>query len=287
MGFLIGLFSLFLPSAMACNPYMSPDSPHYNPMKFQYVITPQVGGGITQDEYAEILYKVKNYYDPIVSAQGGELNMVDQWRNDGVNGYATRNGNRWNVEILGGYARHKLSSKEAVAFLTCHEMGHHLGGTPRLGPWLGWASAEGQSDYFASLKCVRHIYRDDDNEAAVAALDVPEFLRAKCEQQFANRLDQFLCIRGAMGGYLMTKIWENGGGHFQFDTPSPHKVTYTTTGHPESQCRIDTYLQGSLCEIPAHVDVSNSDPLVGTCNKSTGHKVGFRPACWYVETATN
>jgi hypothetical protein len=281
----LALATGWMPQAFACNPYMSENSPYFNPLKFQYQFTASAqGGGITRDEYDEMIARFLAYYGPIVASKGGELVFPDEWDDSMVNGFARRNGNKWQVHALGGYARHPNSSKDAFAFLLCHEMGHHIGGKPHYpATSIPWASAEGQADYYGSLKCMKQIFANEDNEAAVAALNAPVYLHETCERQFANRLDQLLCIRSAMGGWAMTQIWENGKGSFKFDTPSTNKVTTTQHWHPANQCRIDTYLAAALCDAPTHVDVDNADVRIGTCNESTQHTVGFRPHCWYAE----
>jgi hypothetical protein len=282
----LALVTGMMPQAWACNPYMTIGSPFYNPAKFQMVFTPQAGG-ITRQDYDEIQAKFMAYYGPIVAARGGVLEFPDAWDDGMVNGFARQEDGKWKVFALGGYARHPLATRDSFYFLMCHEMGHHLGGTPTYPESsIPWAAAEGQADYYATLKCMRQMMIGEDNEAAVAQLNPPQFLRDSCARQFVNRLDQLLCIRGAMGGYAMTQIWEDGHGTFQFDTPSTDKVSSTSYWHPANQCRIDTYFQGSLCEVAANVDLSRTDASIGTCNHSTGQTIGLRPECWYVESTT-
>lgn len=280
----LALFTGWMPQAFACNPYMSENSPFYNPLKFQYRILPAQQGGITRADYDELIAKVLAYYGPIVAAKGGVLEFPDEWDDNMVNGFARRDGNVWKVHALGGYARHQAATRDAFMFLLCHEMGHHIGGTPHYpSTSIAWASAEGQADYFGSLKCMRHMSQGEDNETWLATTVVPQFLQDSCVKQFTARFDQLLCMRAAMGGWAMTQIWEDGNGTFKFETPSTQKVTKTSHWHPANQCRIDTYFQAALCDAPAHVDVDNADVRMGTCNESVGHTVGFRPGCWYAE----
>lgn len=283
----LAVFTGWMPQTFACNPYMSKNSPFYNPLKFQFRILPTEQGGITRADYDELIGKVLAYYAPIVSAKGGTLEFPDDWDDNQVNGFADQDGNVWKVHALGGYARHPATNRDAFMFLLCHEMGHHIGGTPHYSPQsIPWASAEGQADYFGSLKCMRHMMKNEDNEAWLASTRVPQFLQDSCLAQFSSRFDQLLCMRAAMGGWAMTQVWEEGHGTFKFETPSTAVATETQFWHPENQCRIDTYLQASLCNVPAHVDVDNTDARIGTCNRSSGQTVGARPQCWYAE-ATN
>jgi hypothetical protein len=53
------------------------------------------------------------------------------------------------------------------------------------------------------------------------------------------------------------------------------------TTHPPTQCRLDTYLAGSLCTQPVSAAVSDSDVTAGVCTRSGGFTTGFRPLCWY------
>ena len=67
----------------------------------------------------------------------------------------------------------------------------------------------------------------------------------------------------------------------KFETPDRTTVSRTNHNHPAPQCRLDTYFQGAICEVPYMDDVDEKDPLIGTCNRSTNHIDGNRPLCWY------
>ena len=44
---------------------------------------------------------------------------------------------------------------------------------------------------------------------------------------------------------------------------------------------MDTYFSGSLCDKAFSEDVSDKNPISGTCIKKDGYTVGPRPLCWY------
>jgi hypothetical protein len=67
----------------------------------------------------------------------------------------------------------------------------------------------------------------------------------------------------------------------RFDTPDSKVQTTMLATHPPTQCRMDTYLQGSLCTRPVSSELSNTDPAAGTCTRSAGFPGGYRPLCWY------
>ena len=87
--------------------------------------------------------------------------------------------------MFGGLARHKLVTPDGFALVACHEMGHHLGGAPRRG---GWASNEGQSDYYATTKCARRIWAEDNNAAIMQdriskGLEISEKAQQECDRE--------------------------------------------------------------------------------------------------------
>lgn len=279
-------FSFLIQQSQACNPYQTIGSPHYDPLIFlDYELFSAPGSGLSKEIYLDAIEKVKKIYEPIVNAKGGTLDFPEHhWSNNSVNGTVNRySDGRWTVDVYGGYARHKLATVDSLLFILCHELGHHLGETHYYSGSYFWASGEGQADYFSTTKCMRNVLENEDNEAYLKEVSYPDFLKSQCESQFANYKDQLICIRSALAGYGMTKVWVNGNVNFSFDTPTQTKASATYTYHPEHQCRIDTYLQGALCEVPASVENIPGDYRVGNCNISTGHEVGLRPGCWFNE----
>jgi hypothetical protein len=285
---LIVLLAAFYSSAsFACNPYMTLGSPYYNPSRFQFVMDngSRAAGGLTHEQYLEALSKLQRIYDPIFQAKGGELYFPpEDWDNGDVNGTVDRQGTKWRVRVFGGFARHPKTTRDAMLLVTCHEIGHQLAETAYYpnDPYK-WAAAEGQADYYSTLKCMRLVLADEDNRAAVDALNVPNRVRTECETQFSDPMDQLICQRGAMAGFQMTTVWESEPYSFSFDRKDETIVTSTYYWHPNNQCRIDTYLAGAACTVPASVDVSKDSYRTGTCNKADGFTSGLRPACWYKE----
>jgi hypothetical protein len=198
-----------------------------------------------------------------------------------VNAYANREGNVSVVQMFGGLARHKLVTDDAFEMVICHELGHHLGGAPKKG--ISWASNEGQSDYFATLKCAREAWQGEDNIGIVKTLTAPTVVTQSCAKTFADPNEAAICVRGAMAGKsLADTLGELGGtGETKFETPNPTKVSRTNDNHPQAQCRLDTYFAGSICEISKDAGLDDKDPVPGTCAMEKGAKIGYRPLCWY------
>ncbi len=243
-------------------------------------------GGITEEQFNAIIDKYETLYTPIVKSYGGDLLIERKWTDATVNAYAQQLGTTWKVSMFGGLARHETITEDGFALVVCHELGHHIGGAPRkVSPWSSpWASNEGQSDYFATLKCLRRGWERDNNEEIVRVMNVPETLQKACSAQHIWNQDYYTCIRGGMAGMSVAKLFQalrNSNVEPKFETPDARVVTKTDDNHPATQCRLDTYFQGSLCAVSFHEDVTASSEVTGTCHGTTGHASGLRPLCWF------
>jgi hypothetical protein len=239
---------------------------------------------MTEARFNEIIDRVDKHYRPIVKDLGGKLKWNRKWTDGTVNASAQRMFKTYTVNMYGGLARHELVTDDAFAMVVCHEMGHHLAGAPKVGGFMmKWASNEGQSDYFASLKCFRRAFQDDNNVEIVNKMTIPALVEAKCEASYTDSNDQALCKRIAMGGKSLAELLGSlrGTANIKFDTPDQGVVSTTNNKHPAAQCRLDTYFQGALCDKRISDELSNKDPKAGTCNRDEGYTDGVRPLCWY------
>ncbi len=237
---------------------------------------------MTEERFNEIIDKVEAVYAPIIKKdRKARLKVNRKWEDDTVNASAQQFWKLWIVNMYGGLARHPAVTDDGFALVVCHELGHHLGGAPKNSFPMTWASNEGQSDYFASLKCFRKVFGEDDNASIIANMKLDPVAVEKCSEQWGNEEDKNLCIRAAMAGKSLATLLGGGTRSVSFKTPDTTVVDSTYDRHPKGQCRLDTYFQGSLCNQPHTTDVSKRDATVGTCNRSTGDTVGVRPLCWY------
>ncbi len=251
-----------------------------------------VGGGITEAEFNGVIDAVEKIYAPVIKKMGGNLKIQRNWTDGTVNAYASRQGSDWIVAMFGGLARHKETTIDGFMLVVCHELGHHIGGAPKYkrGRTDEWASNEGESDYFATLKCARRVLYKADNVEEVGFLDVPAEVKKNCADQFPkDEQDAAICERNAMGGKALARLLGSlGGGKMpDFHTPDPSKVSKTYDAHPEAQCRLDTYYSGGLCEVPLNQEVDQVDPLPGTCSQEKKFEMGYRPRCWYAPGKEN
>ncbi|MDD2805561.1 MAG: hypothetical protein PHV33_08405 [Elusimicrobiales bacterium] len=240
--------------------------------------------GISEAQFNEVMDTIEKIYKPIVAARGGQLVLKRLWTDATVNASAQQSGKSYILNMYGGLARHETITQDGMALVACHELGHHLGGAPKTGGWNPWASNEGQSDYFANLKCLRLVFSDKASKSFTALSEGDEVAGQGCEAMYSSDEDRAVCYRAAMAGksvaYLF-KALRNETVTPRYDTPSATVVTTMMSAHPPTQCRMDTYLAGSLCTQPVDSVLSETNPAAGTCTRSAGFQAGFRPLCWY------
>jgi hypothetical protein len=243
---------------------------------------------MTKEMFLAAIGRVSSTYEKIVAEKGGKLIMNNRWDDATVNASAQQSGKNWTVNMYGGLARHPLVTEDGFMMVVCHELGHHIGGAPRkLGMGSAWASNEGQADYFAGLKCMRRVLENDDNVAVVSKMDIDAEAVTKCESIYKSEKEIAICERISMAGKSLAMLLGDLGGNsnVKFTTPDTKKVTKTNDNHPEAQCRLDTYFQGTLCDKAISDDVDGKDALKGVCLKKDGYELGMRPLCWYKPTS--
>lgn len=238
--------------------------------------------GMTKETFDAIIDRALEVYKPVVAEKGANLEIIRKWEDGTVNAYANQAGKTWNVHMFGGLARHELVSNDGFALVICHELGHHLAGAPKVTRFFfpSWASNEGQSDYWASMKCFKKIYESDDNESIVANMNIDSEVTKMCEATYAEASDIAMCKRVSQASKGLAQLL-NGGREVSFTTPDTSVVSKTDHKHPRGQCRLDTYFQGALCIKDYNDETSNSDQTAGVCNRSENFDVGTRPLCWF------
>lgn len=242
--------------------------------------------GLSESSYHSVIDKVEAIYGPIARSYGAELKIDRKWESDVVNAgtYRDEGGRHWHINLYGGFARHPSITEDGFALVICHELGHHIGGAPKkiINGQKFWASTEGQSDYFATLKCLRKVFAKEDNLAAIKGLSIPSVVREECDH-FPTDWERALCTRTSLAGLSVASV--NADSRKVpvpvFHETDPKVVDTTFDAHPIPQCRLDTYFQGSVCEVPSYKTVSQSDEVSNTCHERLDHTRGLRPRCWF------
>lgn len=256
--------------------------------------------GITEEKFNSILDVVEKVYQPIFSAQGKNLIIHRLWEDPTLNASAIPDGNDSLIYMYGGLARHKAITTDGFALIACHEIGHHLGGAPKY-PGdeegeMSWASNEGQSDYFATSKCLRRVFRTfskkklvERTRNAIEKKKVPRVVLQQCQKRWSDEAEQALCIRSSMAGRSVARLFQALKSEERvpkFATYDKAAVEKTFDSHPETQCRLDTYFRGSLCPVSYKEPVSDLYPEEGYCSRVSGFpEITTRPKCWFKPVA--
>lgn len=266
-----------------------------NNLKIPVGFQSKAGAGIDEKTYNAMIDQVENYYQPIAKTHGAVLKINRMWTTDTVNSTAHQSGKSWYVDAYGGLARYPIMTADAESAVLCHEMGHHLGGFPKIHSLFGssWASNEGEADYFATMKCFCRVHENDDNASIIANMTVPTEVKAGCSSTFKSMKEIALCTREALAGQVLAQIlYQLGHGSSakvaiepatapSFSTPDTTSVSSTNDQHPAAQCRLDTYFNGSICGMAATDDFGPKDAATGACAEEKHDKYGFRPRCWF------
>ena len=236
-------------------------------------------GGLTEAQFNATMDLVQKVYGPIIAAHGAQLSIERDWADDTVNAYATQSGNVWTIHMYGGLARQSAVTQDGMAMVACHELGHHLGGFPKVSDW---AADEGQADYFAPSKCMRRLLGNASAKSFTRPT-VGKTVQQGCAAAWHSVGDQSFCERNAAAGLSLATLLAGLGGDPvpNVDTPDRSRVDTTNDAHPAAQCRLDTYFAAALCTKSALEDFSASNPNPGACTRSQGFTMGIRPRCWY------
>lgn len=205
---------------------------------------------VTSESYTMVINRLENYYKPLLAQKGYNLVVQRLWSSGTVNASAYRAGTTWYINAYGGLARWPGIITTGYAAVLCHELGHHMGGMPLY--ISDWAATEGQADYWAMKECMKDLGYDAYQIQAAAV----------------NLAGVLADIMGS-------------------PTPSKYVIdqtvaTKTLQGHPNAQCRLDTYLNGYLCKIRGPTTTYSSK--VNSCYAyptPTTYGKGDRPRCWF------
>ncbi|MCX5792662.1 MAG: hypothetical protein NTY45_10710 [Elusimicrobia bacterium] len=241
--------------------------------------------GLTEEQFNSVIDRLEEIFTPVIREKQGELRIIRAWKTSQDMAAAVHFGNVYRLTLYGAMARSPIITEDGYALIVCHELGHLIGGFPKFmkGQMSDNLSNEGQSDYWAALKCFRKFVEKDDNIAIMAAKPVDPYAKEQCERTYQGRdTETAVCKRSVMAG--MSTLYSLADSNFDrfpgLLTPDSYITPATVDTHPNLQCRLDTYFAGALCDKSWNEEVSDTDHTSGTCNGGT-YLEGSRPACWF------
>lgn len=284
---LIWVFLLLFMSDIGIAQYVERNEPNlagrvsYMPKNNLYLEDKMYQGNMSEWDFNNIISNVQSSMGGISQMTGRQLVINGEWTNSEVNAYATLQGNTRLVVIYGGLARRQEVTPDGLAMVICHEVGHHLGGFPFV---ESWASNEGNSDYYTTLSCARVLWGNQPEENAQSALYIPQYPKSLCDRAWGTENERNLCYRTMLAGKSLGDLLATlGNGYVQFETPDRTVVRQTVHTHPQAQCRLDTYMSGSLCNSRwnhGKIPRTESEIYQSSC-KEIPYSMGARPRCWF------
>lgn len=267
---------------------------------------------LKKEKFFQLLGQVEKIYRPIIYDQFSKtLSIEGQWDESEVNAHATRDLQDNPVIIVpGGLARHPLLTEDGLLLILCHELGHFLGGAPKIYreevKKFSWSSAEGQADYFATSKCFKNLLVNQLLEKGEIKRTEINFEEEILEKEFELNKEQVpphlftlqdqkevaeLCLNSACKKVMFASLsasrvfaavkWDQRTP--ALSTPDRREVNETTFRHSSSQCRLDTFVNGWFCPKSFKASFDNLDPAKGACHEEgdATESPYKRPVCWY------
>ncbi len=276
--FILSLLFCVLPS-LACDGGMNFKNSPSIPENSLYA------NDMTEKEFKTTLKNFEAFFSPAIDNEHNrELIIFGSWASNTVNAYAEQGDKKVMITVYGGLARHKAITNDGLVATLCHELGHHFGGYPKK-TTNRWSSAEGQADYYATMKCLRRIWEKADNKLALQNRVIPAHLSSECSNTFKDEKSRLLCERMGLAGLsisLMIQDLDHDSIEPKFHTPDDLVVRAINYMHPYAQCRLDTYFQGAICSVPQSIEFDDDDERIGACHSHHGDVRGLRPRCWFV-----
>lgn len=270
---------LFINSVFAC-----PVEPHEFMLSQMRGFSPPgiSESGISEEEFNETLNRVKDRYEKEFNAFGLEVDFNADWNNTWFNAQTGWvNKNKVKFFFSGELARGKYMTRDALMYVACHEVGHHFGGLPK----KSWASAEGQSDYYAAVKCMRDLLQNDPENGIMDMSSLHDGVAKKCSEVYSNADEYQLCLRVTKAGEDMVKafIYKRNRKEQTESLLFRRQLVAeeTKTDYPSYECRADTAFQGAICAKGPEIPVSFANEYEGYCHERNGDTFGMRPKCWF------
>lgn len=232
---------------------------------------------------------ITDIYQPIFIKDNKKLTINFNWKDPAVNAYATRDDqNNPVINVTGGMLGYELLTKDGLALILCHELGHFLGGEPKKlrgrSSKKSWSSAEGQADYFATASCIKKVFKElpdfIETEEVKKATDNKKSQKLRLIQESTKICKTPMCKRIALASHNVAKVYASldwFSGELSLINKDEYTVYETIYSHPNPQCRLDTMIAALRCPNSEEIVFKNGDLIQSAC-ENTEHR---RPRCWF------
>ncbi len=213
---------------------------------------------ISESELDTVINRFKDIYSSsFLEATYKDLIFFKDFRKKEVRAYIEQKSLFYRITLEKGLIDAPEMTSDAAALIICHELGHALGGDPvkktktfnNQGEEItdyNWASAEGQSDYYATSVCMKKYFEGDYNTDYLWGKEIPNIILNRCSQSYTDEEDVAICIRTALAIPTVTEVINRNNEAISLLTPDLTESETTLLSYPALQCRMDTYFNGAL-----------------------------------------
>jgi hypothetical protein len=250
--------------------YLGDDYP--SDYRFQILHDDPIRSPIEEDDFLKVTQAVHQSYKRDFLKQKIQVDINHDWKKPYFTAFAQKEGEKhFSINFWGGLARIPGMTNNSLALVACHEIGHFWGGEPMSHlDHISWSSTEGQSDYFATGTCLKRYLKQTTADNDHLHIQTQATAYTLCRVQYSDDLDFSVCLKSieaAKGFAKVLNYLSENDLRLDITTPSSQVVFRTLyNSYPPQQCRLDTFVNGSLCpeeEYPCQIGL------------------GQRPACWY------
>lgn len=239
----------------------------------------------TEERFNEIISQVTSLYTSEFNRLNINFKVEKDFKDPTLNAFAKKDGRNWTVNFFGGLYKSSVVTDDGFALVICHEIGHLIGGAPFY--YASSNSSEGQADFWATSVCMKKYAAEFQKTAGLKNARA----KMRCDQHYNEFEEKNICYRTANAAESLATFFAraNMTSRPDFDKNNYSKLNYTNDKHPEAQCRLDTYIAGSLCdreEVATETLIFNRDTADSLCNEVVDgaiKKVEKRPGCWFNE----
>lgn len=238
----------------------------------------------TQSQFEEINNRVVELFKNEINSMGINFHLQNQWSSNSKNAASLKLAENWSIQMNGAIYKDIAITNDAQAMVTCHELGHLIGGAPYKRESDGSKmSTEGQADFWASAVCFKRYAKAFPLTQSMTN----NYIKNICENNYLNNPMASVndCYRTMMAGDSLAHFFsrlENENKPF-ININSKIKSIGTNLNHPDPQCRLDTFKAAALCDIGEVISTNiENAPEKMNCLMQN-ELVNKRPDCWFDE----
>ena len=219
--------------------------------KYSYAIDDETTSTVTNESFHRVFYEVFNLYKEEMKEFRIPVVAVPEWEKPYFTAYVAEVKGIMKFGFWGGMARIPGMNDDAVALITCHEVGHIIGGSPYIAipsPQYKGISSEGQADYFATRYCLKKYFSQKEDTLSYLQFPSTTSEDQLCRVTSFSHWDEAICLRVAnsiRGFSSVLRLLKSEDGDFSLLNNDEEVVEETIfNGYPSNQCRINTFIAG-------------------------------------------